>query len=92
MTEHITYKPHGVCSRNIDIYINGENDTIESVKFTGGCPGNAIGISSLIKGMKIDEVIARLKGIKCGYKNTSCPDQLAFALYDYIQNKNNQEG
>ena len=55
-------------------------DKIESVKFTGGCSGNLQGISALVKGMKTEDAIARLKGIRCGFKNTSCPDQLAQAL------------
>ncbi len=73
-----TYTPKGVCARNIVIETDG--DTIQSVKFTGGCNGNTSGISMLVEGMKVDEVIARLENIKCGFKNTSCPDQLAKAL------------
>lgn len=72
------YKTSGTCSSYIDIEVNG--DVIESVAFTGGCNGNLQGISSLVKGMKVDDAIARLSGIKCGMKNTSCPDQLATAL------------
>lgn len=72
------YKTNGTCSSYIDIEVNG--DVIESVAFTGGCNGNLKGISSLVKGMKIDDAIERLSGIKCGMKNTSCPDQLATAL------------
>lgn len=72
------YKTQGVCSSLIDIEMNG--NTIESVKFTGGCNGNLQGISALVKGMSADEAISRLKGIRCGFKNTSCPDQLARAL------------
>ena len=72
------YKPCGVCSQLIHVELNG--DIIENVQFIGGCHGNLQGISSLVKGMKADEVIARLEGIKCGYKSTSCPDQLACAL------------
>ena len=72
------YKTSGTCSSYIDIEVNG--DVIESVAFTGGCNGNLQGISSLVKGMNIDEAIAKLSGIKCGMKNTSCPDQLATAL------------
>ena len=74
-----TYKTNGTCSRSIEIEI-GEDETIESVKFFGGCHGNLQGISALVKGKKIDEVIDVLSGIKCGFKNTSCPDQLAEAL------------
>ena len=72
------YIPKGVCSSAIDIEL--DNDTIVSVKFTGGCNGNLQGISSLVSGMKVEDAIAKLKGIKCGFKKTSCPDQLACAL------------
>ncbi len=72
------YKTQGVCSSLIDIETNG--DVIESVKFTGGCNGNLQGISALVKGMTAQDAIDRLKGIRCGFKNTSCPDQLAHAL------------
>lgn len=74
-----TYRPHGVCSMQITIDIN-DDETIESISFLGGCNGNLQGISALAKGKKMDEVIASLKGIKCGMKGTSCPDQLAVAL------------
>lgn len=79
------YKTSGTCSTMIDIETNG--DIIESVAFTGGCNGNLQGISALVKGMKIEDAIARLKGIKCGFKNTSCPDQLACALEELISAK-----
>ena len=72
------YKTKGVCSRTI--YINVDGDTVKSVRFEGGCNGNTKGISSLVEGMQVDEVIKRLDGIKCGFKNTSCPAQLAEAL------------
>ena len=72
------YKTQGVCSSLIDIEMNG--NVIESVQFTGGCNGNLQGISALVKGMSAEEAITRLKGIRCGFKNTSCPDQLACAL------------
>lgn len=72
------YKPHGVCSSAIDIEV--DDDVIRSVKFTGGCNGNLQGISRLVEGMKVEDAISRLKGIRCGFKNTSCPDQLAQAL------------
>lgn len=72
------YRPHGVCSQLIHIELDG--DIIENVQFVGGCHGNLQGISRLVKGMKADEAIARLEGIKCGFKQTSCPDQLAYAL------------
>ena len=76
-----TYKTNGVCSRSIDIEI--EDNTIKSVSFYGGCNGNLKGIAALVAGMKIDDVIERLKDIKCGFKNTSCPAQLAEALKSY---------
>lgn len=72
------YTPKGVCSRAIDIEVN--DGIIESVSFTGGCNGNLKGIGALVKGMKVEDAIERLDGIKCGMKPTSCPDQLAQAL------------
>jgi len=72
------YKTSGTCSQLIDLEIEG--DVIQSVAFTGGCNGNLKGISALVAGMKLDEAISKLKGIKCGHKTTSCPDQLARAL------------
>lgn len=72
------YKTKGVCSRTI--YIETQDDIVKNVRFEGGCNGNTKGISSLVVGMKVDEVISRLEGIKCGFKGTSCPDQLAQAL------------
>jgi len=72
------YKPQGVCSREMIITI--ENDTILKVEIIGGCAGNTLGVSQLIKGMKVEEAIKRLKGIPCGTRGTSCPDQLAKAL------------
>lgn len=80
------YKTSGTCSKLIDFEIDG--DTIASVAFTGGCNGNLNGISSLVRGMKVDDAIARLKGIKCGMKETSCPDQLARALEEYKAKEN----
>lgn len=72
------YKPNGVCSSAIDIEVDG--NTIRSVNFTGGCHGNLQGISRLVEGMQVEDAISKLKGIRCGFKNTSCPDQLAQAL------------
>jgi len=72
------YQTKGTCSSAIDIEV--KDGIIESVKFTGGCNGNLQGISSLVKGMKVEDAISKLKGIKCGFKSTSCPDQLACAL------------
>ena len=72
------YQTRGVCSSSIDIEL--KDGVIDSVQFTGGCNGNLQGIGALVKGMSPEEAISRLKGIKCGFKNTSCPDQLAQAL------------
>ena len=72
------YKTKGVCSRSIEFELDG--DTIKYVKFNGGCNGNTKGIAQLVAGMKVDDVIARLEGTTCGFKPTSCPDQLAKAL------------
>ncbi len=73
-----SYRTTGTCSSHIDVEV--ENGIVEDVHFTGGCNGNLQGISSLVKGMKVDDVIARLEGIRCGGKPTSCPDQLCKAL------------
>lgn len=78
MTRHLTHICQGTCSRQIDIDIDGE--TILNVQFTGGCHGNTQGVAALVRGMRIDEVIARLDGIDCRGKGTSCPDQLARTL------------
>lgn len=72
------YRTQGTCSRRIFLELDG--DTIQSVSFEGGCNGNLKGIGSLVVGMNRDEAISRLKGIRCGFKATSCPDQLACAL------------
>ena len=76
------YQPKGVCSTSIDIEL--EDGIVKSVAFTGGCNGNLQGISRLIEGMKAEDAIRRLKGIRCGFKSTSCPDQLAQALESMI--------
>lgn len=83
----ISYKPSGVCSRQIDIECEG--DVIKRVKFTYGCAGNTQGVARLVEGMKIDEAIRRLKGIKCGFRPTSCPDQLAMALEKMLESSEN---
>lgn len=80
-----SYITKGVCSRRILIDI--ENDIIKNVRFEGGCNGNTKGIAALTVGMRTDEVIEKLHGIKCGFKNTSCPDQLAEALKEYKNTK-----
>ena len=79
--DKISYIPRGVCSRKIDIEI--EDGIIISAKYSGGCAGNTQGVAALIKGMSVDDAIERLSGIRCGFKNTSCPDQLARALIEY---------
>ncbi len=76
--DSLKYKTHGTCSQEIEIEL--KDGVIESVQFTGGCNGNLKGVAALVKGMKPEDVIARCKGIRCGFKATSCPDQLAQAL------------
>jgi len=78
MTEHISYNTSGTCSRRIEIDVN--DGIVEKVEYIGGCSGNTQGVAALVKGMSVDEAIARLEGIRCGFKSTSCPDQLAKAL------------
>jgi len=73
-----SYKTKGVCSNTIQFEI--ENNILTGVSYQGGCHGNLQGISALVEGMSVDEVIQRVKGIRCGFKDTSCPDQLAKAL------------
>ena len=79
---HYTYSTSGTCSRAIDFDI--EDGIITNVKFTGGCNGNLKGIGKLVEGMKVQDVAAKLKGIPCGARPTSCPDQLARACEKYI--------
>lgn len=74
----IQYTPRGVCSRAFQIEV--EDGIIQAVQIVGGCDGNLKGLSSLLKGMKVEEAVQRLEGIRCGGKPTSCPDQLAKAL------------
>ncbi len=78
MMKHIEYLTSGVCSRKIDVDI--EEGIIQKVVFTGGCSGNTQGVAALIEGMTVEEAISRLDGIRCGFRPTSCPDQLARAL------------
>lgn len=73
-----TYRPRGVCSKLMEIETEG--NILKSVRVLGGCDGNLQGISRLVAGMDVDKVIAKLEGIRCGFKPTSCPDQLAQAL------------
>ena len=78
------YRTKGVCARNITFDII--DGTVTNVMFDGGCNGNTQGLSKLIEGMSVEEAIRRMEGIRCGFKNTSCPDQLAKALKEAIQN------
>ena len=80
------YNTQGTCSKQIIIDID-DNGIIENVTYIGGCNGNTKGISSLVKGMKIDDVITKLQGITCGFRPTSCPDQLATALKQIKEKK-----
>ena len=77
-----TYTPRGTCSRKIDFTL--ENGIVKEVRFTGGCSGNTQGVARLVQGMKAEDAIARLKGIRCGAKSTSCPDQLACGLEAWL--------
>lgn len=78
MTKHIEYKTSGTCSRAVIVEV--DDGVITDCKFVGGCAGNTAGVASLVKGMKAEDAIAKLKGIRCGFKQTSCPDQLSRAL------------
>ncbi|MTK09730.1 MAG: TIGR03905 family TSCPD domain-containing protein [Hungatella sp.] len=75
------YKTHGVCSQEINFEIEGNK--VGQVQFVGGCSGNTQGVSRLVEGMDVDDAIRRLEGIKCGFRPTSCPDQLSKALKEY---------
>ncbi|MBQ6682363.1 MAG: TIGR03905 family TSCPD domain-containing protein [Prevotella sp.] len=83
MGKRITYPTSGTCSKFIDVEVD-DNNVIQDVVFVGGCHGNLQGIRTLVKGMKAEEVISRVEGIRCGSKPTSCPDQLAKALKKVI--------
>lgn len=83
--ERFTYQTHGVCSKQIDIEI--ENEIIVKVVYHGGCSGNTQGVAALVRGMKVTDAIERLSGIRCGFKSTSCPDQLSNALREYLAKK-----
>lgn len=85
MKQHIEYKTRGTCSRMITLEV--EDGIITDCSFLGGCAGNTTGVAALVKGMKVEDAIARLKGIKCGFKPTSCPDQLARALEENLEEK-----
>ncbi len=77
------FKTKGVCSKKINYELDGTK--IKSVNFEGGCPGNLLGISQIVVGMEAADVIEKFKGVKCGFKSTSCPDQFAQALEESIQ-------
>lgn len=81
--EHIEFKTQGVCARSIELDV--ENNIIQAARFVGGCPGNTQGVAALLIGMNVEEAIKRLSGIHCGFKPTSCPDQLAIALKQYVE-------
>jgi uncharacterized protein (TIGR03905 family) len=81
--DKIIINPKGVCSRTIEVSV--QDDVIVDVQFYGGCSGNTQGVSALLKGMKVDEVISRLEGIKCGFRNTSCPNELAKGIKEYYK-------
>ena len=79
-----TYTPRGVCSKKITIELS-DNGVVENVSFQGGCNGNTQGVAALVKGMKAEEAISRMKGIDCNGRGTSCPDQLAEALTEALE-------
>lgn len=82
MEKIMDYTTRGTCSRSIHIVLDG--DIIKEVRFMGGCSGNTQGVAALVTGMKAEEAIKRLGGIRCGMKQTSCPDQLAKALKEAL--------
>jgi uncharacterized protein (TIGR03905 family) len=84
--DRFTYQTRGVCSRSIDFEI--EDGIIRSVTFHGGCAGNTQGVAALVRGMRVEEAVERLGGIRCGFKSTSCPDQLALALKEALAKEN----
>ena len=79
---HYDYKPNRVCSRNISFEVEG--GIVKNVVFTGGCAGNTQGVAKLCEGRTVEELVGMLQGIKCGFKNTSCPDQLAKAIKEAV--------
>ena len=83
MKKHIEYRTRGTCARQVIVDV--EDGVISDCSFVGGCAGNTAGVAALVKGMKVEDAIARLKGIQCGFKPTSCPDQLALALEESIE-------
>ncbi len=85
MQKHIEYKTKGTCSRGIILDI--EDGIIKNCEFIGGCSGNTQGVATLVKGMRAEEAAEKIKGIKCGFKTTSCPDQLAKAIEQALSNE-----
>ena len=83
MEKHVSYKTQGVCSRGIEFDI--VDGIVHNVVFIGGCKGNTQGVAALVIGMKVEDAISKIKGIKCGFKATSCPDQLASALEEMVK-------
>lgn len=87
MNKEFTYIPKGTCSSSMTFVIDDATDTIIDFSVKGGCPGNLAGVKKLIIGMKASDVAEKLSGVCCGYKKTSCPDQLACALKEYLESK-----
>ena len=83
--DKFTYRTKGVCSSAIDITV--DENVIQKVQYHGGCSGNTQGVAALVVGMTVEEAIRRLSGIRCGFKSTSCPDQLSVALQEYLSTK-----
>lgn len=83
MKKRIEYKTSGTCSRMVIVEV--EDGVVTDCSFVGGCAGNTVGVATLVKGMKAEDAIAKIKGIKCGFKPTSCPDQLAKALEEALK-------
>lgn len=86
----ISYKPKGICAVNIKAEVN--NGIVGAVSFTGGCDGNHKGICSLVQGMKAEDAIEKLRGIRCGFKSSSCPDQLSYALEEAVKREKEESG
>lgn len=88
MVRIVDYSPRGTCSVKMTLQIDDTNDVIQDFQVLGGCDGNLKGIRQLVKGRNAKEVMDALSGIKCGFKNTSCPDQLSKAIAEYYEEKN----
>ena len=89
MSKSFSYPNKGTCSKETHIVLNDDH-TIESIEVIGGCNGNLQGISRLVEGMKAEDAIERMRGIRCGFKQTSCPDQFAEALREALEKKNSK--